>query len=80
MHYLGLLSAVSGFIGSVILFLFGIPPRVSEGGSIYLVCEQQDIKEAKRYVIYKRLGYLGISLISLSFLLSIISTSVELKA
>ena len=66
-----MLSSILGFIGSILLFCFGLPPRVSEGGVGYLILEQQDEKEAKKYKIYKKIGYIGIIFISLSFLVEI---------
>ncbi len=63
-----MLSSILGFIGSILLFCFGLPPKVSEDGVEYLILEQQDEKETKKYKLYKKLGQVSIIFISLSFL------------
>ncbi len=68
-----LLSPILGLIGSIIIFFFGLPPRVSKDGTISLILEQQDEAEAKKYRLYKKLSYFGIILIGLSFLVQIIN-------
>lgn len=65
-------SAVFGFIGSILLFLFGLPPKVDPEGHINLILEQTDKKEIKKGKIYKNLGYIGLLFIALSFALQVI--------
>jgi len=68
-----LLSPLLGLAGSIIIFFFGLPPQVSKDGTISLILEQQDESEAKKYKLYKKLSYLGIILIGLSFFIQIIN-------
>jgi len=53
MFFKGLLSPLLGLSGTIILFFFGLPPRVSKDGTINLILEQQDEGEAKKYKLYK---------------------------
>jgi hypothetical protein len=73
MFFKGLLSPLLGLSGTIILFFFGLPPRVSKDGTINLILEQQDEGEAKKYKLYKKFSYLGIALIGFSFLVQIIN-------
>lgn len=38
-------SALSGFIGTVMLFFFGLPPRLNPEGHINLILEQSNNEE-----------------------------------
>ncbi len=69
-------SAVSGFVGSVMLFFFQLPPRVSAGGAMHIILEGHDEKEAKKYKKYQFLSYLALGLIALAFLLQLIKVIV----
>ena len=65
-------SATSGFIGTLMLFFFGLPPKLNPGGHINLISEQTNTREEKTYKLFQKLSYLALSLIALSFLLQII--------
>lgn len=65
-------SAISGFIGTIIIFFFGLPPHINPHGEGHLLLQGTDKKEAKKYKIFKLLSYIGLSLIALSFLLEIV--------
>lgn len=65
-------SVVSGLVGSILLFFFGLSPAISKDGHINLILEQTDEKEIRKYKYFKIFSYLGISLIALSFLLQLI--------
>lgn len=67
-------SALSGLTGAILVFFFGLPPRISEKGEVFLIAEQTDEKEKKKARLFKTLGYFGIALIALSFLLQLITT------
>lgn len=66
-------SASSGFIGTVMLFFFGLPPNLNKDGHINLILEQTDKKEAKKYKVFQVLSYFALGLIALSFFLQIIN-------
>ena len=72
-------SAVCGFIGTILWFFCGLPPQLNPDGHIHLILEQTDKQEAKKYRIYQKLSYLGLGLISLSFLLQIIRVLGSIK-
>jgi len=65
-------SALSGFIGALTIFFFGLSPKINTEGHINLILEQTDKKMAKRAKFYKKLSYCGILLLSASFLLQLI--------
>lgn len=69
---LELWAAVLGLTGTMILFFFGLPPKVDPEGSTYLILEQGNQEEKRRYKIYKNVSYLGLLLIASSFLIQII--------
>jgi len=65
-------TAVLGFIGSVLLFFFGLPPKIDRDGHQHLILEGIDKGEKKKASMYIKLGNLGMFLIALSFLLQLI--------
>jgi uncharacterized membrane protein len=65
-------SALSGFIGTILIFFFGIPPKVDRNGHSNLVCEQENEKEKEKYKKYKRISYFGVLLIAISFLIQLL--------
>lgn len=66
------LSALSGLLGTVMLFFFGLPPTVNKDGHINLILEQIDEFESRKYKLFQKLSYFGLSLIAISFLLQLI--------
>lgn len=66
-------SALSGFLGSMLIFFFGIPPRIDPNGHIYLIAEQEDEDEKCKARLYKRISYLGVFLLGFSFMLQLLS-------
>ena len=65
-------SALSGFVGTMLIFFFGLPPKVDPEGHLNLILEQEDEEEKKVGRKYKRISYIGISLLSISFFLQLI--------
>lgn len=65
-------SAVCGFVGSIFLYFFGLPPEVHSDGHINLVLEQIDESQIRLAAKYAWYGRLGLGLIALSFLLQIV--------
>ena len=66
-------SAICGFVGTLMLFFYGLPPSLNKVGHIHLILEQTDKQEAKKYKLFKILSYVALGLISFSFLLEIIN-------
>jgi len=60
------------FAGAIIIFFFGLPPMISERGSIHLITEQVDEGEIKRAKKYKVITRLGLLLLALGFLLQLL--------
>jgi len=59
-------------MGAILIFLFGIHPRINPEGHINLILEQTDEKEKKKARVYISISYLGVSLLIMSFLLQVI--------
>ncbi len=64
-------SAICGFIGTIMLFFFGLPPHLNKRGAGFLIL-RCDKKEAEKYKIFLALSYVALGLIAISFLLQII--------
>lgn len=60
-------------IGVIILFFFGLPPRINKGGTINLILEQTDTKEDKKWKIYNFISNLGLILIIIGFSIQLYS-------
>ncbi len=65
-------SALFGFIGTLLVFFFGLPPKVDPDGHSYLLLEGDDEEEKIKAQRYKKLSYGGVLLLSLSFFLQLI--------
>ena len=65
-------TAVLGFTGSVLLFFFGLPPKIDRDGHQHLILQGIDKAEKKKASIYIKLGNIGMFLIAFSFLLQLI--------
>jgi hypothetical protein len=61
-----------GFVGSILIFFFGLPPKFNPDGHSFLLLQSSDKENIKKGKIYKKLGYLGVSLLAVSFLIQII--------
>jgi hypothetical protein len=69
----GLLLDIGGF---VLLFKFGLPPRLSESGHIALAADF-DPQQKKKGILYRKLGYLALILIIFGFFLQLASNFPE---
>ena len=70
---IGFWAALIGLVGTLLIFFFGLPPRIHPEGHINLVLEQVNEGEKKKAKKYKVCSYIGISLLSFSFVLQLIS-------
>jgi hypothetical protein len=66
-------AALCGLFGTILIFFFGLPPKVDPSGHTYLICEQKDEDEKRKGKKYKFLSYTGLALLGLSFVLQIIN-------
>lgn len=64
-------SPVLGFLGTLLLFFYGIPKQIDTGGAISIVCDGVDQEEQKKIERYKFLGNLGLWLIAVGFLMNL---------
>jgi hypothetical protein len=66
------IGLASSFAGAIILFFFGLPPRVRESGARYLSLEGEDKDEIKKGRRYRKISRLGLILLALGFLLQLL--------
>jgi len=65
-------SALSGLTGAILIFLFGLPPKIDPKGHQHLLLEGIDENEKKKAKTYKKISYFGVLLLIVSFLLQVI--------
>lgn len=65
-------SAICGLSGTILIFFFGLSPKVNKDGHIYLILEQEDEEEKKKWKKYTLLSNFGLVLLIFSFLLQLI--------
>ena len=65
-------SAASGFVGTLLIFFFGLPPKIDPEGHIGLIAEQTDREEMRKGKTYKDWGHTGVLLLSISFVLQLL--------
>ncbi len=75
-NILNFISAILGIIGSLMIFLFGVPKKIDTEGKISLCLEQEDDEEKRRITKYKKLGNIGIWLITFSFIFQLFSNPI----
>jgi hypothetical protein len=71
---LNFLSAFFGLIGTILIFFFGLPPKIDKDGHIHLILEQEDSREKEKAKKYTILGRIGLGLLIFSFLLQLINS------
>ncbi len=64
-------SALSGFAGAILIFFFGLPPKIDPDGHIHLSLEQESEEDKRKGKKYKIISYAGILLLAISFLLQL---------
>ena len=67
-------SALFGLAGTILIFFFGLPPKIDRDGNIHLIREQEDKEEKKKAKNYIRASYVGLILLAISFLLQLINS------
>lgn len=72
-------SAVSGFLGALLTFKFGLPAEIHADGHINLVLEQIDQNQVYTAEIYDLFGRIGLFLIAVSFFLQLLDIIKNLK-
>lgn len=69
---LGIVGLSLSLSGAVVIFLFGLPPRVNESGTICLALEQEDESGRKKGRVYRKISRLGLALLVVGFLLQLL--------
>jgi len=64
------------FTGALIIFFFGLPPRVRESGARYLLLEGEDKEEIRKGIRYRRISRLGLILLAIGFLLQLLGRAI----
>ena len=77
-HFLNIFGLSLGLIGTIIIFLFGVPNVIDTGGKIGLCLEQEDVIEKKKIRFYKIISSLGLILLITSFLLQLIGEIISI--
>ncbi len=68
-----LIAYISGFVGSLLIWFFGLPRRdLNKEGTSNLLLEQVDEDKKKKFKFYTLMSNTGILLISVSFLIQIL--------
>ncbi|MEQ1708058.1 MAG: hypothetical protein ABL864_06985 [Terricaulis sp.] len=62
---------VANLIGVVMLFYFGMPFHVPQGGSIFLALEQRDENGLRKERFFQVMGFVGLALIFFGTVLQI---------
>ena len=66
------IGLILNFAGAVIIFFFGLPSRVREGGEKYLLLEGEDKEEIEKGKKYRKISKLGLMLLATGFLLQLL--------
>jgi hypothetical protein len=70
--FLAYASPISGFIGTALIFFFGVPRQIDTGGLSFIALEEEDEEEKKKITKYKFYGNMGLFLIALGFFCQIV--------
>jgi hypothetical protein len=66
-HILNIFGLTFGLSGTILVFLFGVPNVIDTRGKVGFALLGEDENEKKKIKNYKRLGRLGLLLLSISF-------------
>ena len=73
--WISVASAVSGMAGTVLIYCYGVPKLIDNGGAVHMVYsgdEGIDEPEKAKIEQFKFLGNLGLGLIFVAFLLQLL--------
>lgn len=60
-------------IGVILIFFFGIPPKIDREGYVHIIAEQTDVEEKRKVQLYDRLSNAALILIIVGFILQLAS-------
>ena len=67
-----IIGLILSFAGAIIIFIFGLPPRVRESGARYLLLEGEDKDEIEKGKRYRKISKLGLFLLAIGFLFQLL--------
>jgi hypothetical protein len=67
------LGLVADIIGAVLIFKYGIPPRIDPQGHQHLILEQIDEQEKAKAAVFIKRSEVGVALLILGFALQLAS-------
>ncbi|WP_089214426.1 hypothetical protein [Sphingopyxis indica] len=74
-YWLNVAGLSSGFIGSVLIFFFGVPRQVDNEGATFIITDAVNLNERHRISRYRLLGNLGLGMLAFAFALQLIATT-----
>jgi hypothetical protein len=69
--YLNIIGLCCGMLGTVLIYLFGVPRQIDNSGFGAIILEQPDMSEVARIRRYRRLGNTGLALVFAAFALQL---------
>lgn len=66
-------APIFGFLGTVIVYFFGVPNKIDMGGAVLLACEEIDELDIEKIEKSRFIGNCGILLIGAGFLCQILA-------
>jgi hypothetical protein len=72
-------SAISGLLGTVLIFRFGLPPRVNPDGQVGRCIAGVDEEQKKIAKKYKWTSYIGLFLIFISYFIQLVNMGLSVK-
>lgn len=62
-----------GFLGTCIVFWYGVPNQIDTGGQIFIALSQEDENEKLKIKKYKKWSHIGLVMIAISFFIQLVS-------
>lgn len=72
MDILGIIGLILSVAGAIIIFFFGLPPRVQESGASSLLLEGEDKDEIEKGKRYRKISKLGLFLLAFGFIFQLL--------
>jgi hypothetical protein len=69
---LSIIGLTLDMLGVVLIFFFGISPKLDTEGNIYIIAGQVDEQESKKAKMYKKFSWFGLALVFICFALQLL--------
>lgn len=73
-NWLNVASSTFGFLGTLLIFFYGIPNKIDTGGHSYLAVSQINPNDIKQIRKYKIISHVGLGMLAVSFLLQFVNS------